>query len=358
MNSLPKTYKAAQIQAKGSPPKIVELELKAPGDRQILIKVKASGVCHSDSFTKYDVYGAGLPRVPGHEIIGNIVALGPHVDSKFSVGKLVGVGWTAGFCGQCDRCRKGFGANCAKSSVAGIHLDGGHAEYVTISEEGVAIMPEDIDPAKAAPLLCAGITVFNSLRNVKEAGPGDVCVVAGIGGLGHLAIQFANKSGFKTVVISSSESKRALATKLGGHVYIDSSKQDAVAEILKMGGAKAILITAPDAKLASSLVNALAFRGTMLVLAAITEPLQVNSLHLLSNNAQVRGWSSGTSIDWEETVGFAQLTGVEAMVETFKLDIYNDVSRIISHGNAEDYEKAFEKMMTNQVRFRSVITFP
>ncbi|KXS21032.1 GroES-like protein [Gonapodya prolifera JEL478] len=343
MSALPKTFKAAVFTAQGAPAEIKQVELKPPGDRQVLIKVKASGVCHSDMFTRYNAYGVGFPRIPGHEVVGNIAALGTGVDSKFQLGALVGVGWTAGFCGQCDRCRRGYPASCPKIAIAGLHIDGGHAEYVTVSEEGVALLPEGIDPAKAAPLLCAGITVYNGLRNIKEAMPGDVCVIAGIGGLGHLAIQFANKSGFKTVVISSSSSKKDLAVRLGAHVFIDTSAHDSVEEIKKMGGAKVIIITAPDAKLASSLVTALGHMGTMLILAAINEPLQVNAVHLLGNAAQIRGWPSGSAVDWEDTVKFAQLSGVEAMVETFSL---------------EDYEKAYDRMMKNQVRFRSVITFP
>ncbi|KAJ3334058.1 hypothetical protein HDU93_008225, partial [Gonapodya sp. JEL0774] len=338
--SLPSTYKCAVITEPGKPAVIETRPLNPnPPEKHVLIKVKGRAasvirICSPiKTGTSNDLDGVGFsayPRVPGHEILGKIVALGPNVAPKFEIGQIVGVGWTYGWDGTCPACQDGLFANCVNTKVTGIHFDGGHAEYVTAPDTSVAVLPDDIDPAKTAPHMCGGVTVFNGLRHTEEVRPGDVVAIAGVGGLGHLGIQFAAKAGYRTVAISGSAAKRDLALKLGAHNYIDSSKQDPVAELKKLGGAKVIVVTAPDHELIRQLVPGLGWRGTVLVVAVVPGESKIDMMTLLNNWGKVTAWAGGSARDWEDTVKFAQLTGVQTMVETFKL---------------EQYQEAYEKMM-------------
>jgi propanol-preferring alcohol dehydrogenase len=303
------------------------------------VKVEACGICHSDAFVKSGAYpGLQLPRIPGHEIAGRVDAVGAKV-TAFKAGERVGVGWHGGHCFQCVPCRKGLFINCVKALVTGISFDGGYAEYAVVPQEAVARIPEKLDAAEAGPLLCAGITTYNALRN-SGARPGDTVAVQGIGGLGHLAIQYAARMGFRTVALSRGADKEALARELGAHEYVDTQKVGAAEGLQKLGGADLVLATAPNNEAISSTVDGLKPRGKLLIVAAPFEPLRISAFALLSGKS-VAGWPSGSSIDSEETMAFSALTGVRPRVETFKL---------------EQAEQAFSKMMENRVRFRAVLT--
>lgn len=323
--------------------KIVDLPMKTPAAGQVLIKVQACGMCLSDASVLNGHFpGVQYPIVPGHEVVGRIVALGPNVNEKWSVGGRVGAGWEGGHCHSCAPCRKGAQVMCTsttKKFVNGAYgLDGGYAEYMVANQESLAIIPEDLDAAEAAPLLCAGVTTFNSLRNMNIKA-GEVVAVQGIGGLGHLAIQFASKMGYRTVAISGGNSKRELALKLGAHDYIDASSENVVEKLNAMGGAMVIMATAPSAEAVEPLVNALALDGTLLLLAAFGD-FKVNAITLLMKRASIRGWPSGSAIDSEETIKFASQFKVKTAVERFKLS---------------EVEVAFEKLVKNSLRFRGVL---
>ncbi|KAI8823956.1 GroES-like protein [Fimicolochytrium jonesii] len=339
--SLPKTYKAAEIAEKGAPFKIVEKNLEQPKDSEVLIKVEACGVCHSDVIAKESYFpGIPYPIVPGHEVVGRIVALGSRVNTDFfKVGDRVGTGWEGGHCHECKACRKGAFACCEKGSVNGIFRNGGYAEYVKVREESVVRIPKDIDSAEAAPLLCAGVTVFNALRNTP-AHPGDLVAVQGIGGLGHLAIQFAKQSGFRVAALSTSEDKKSLASQLGATYYITGSPEEQAEQLAKEGGAQIIIATAPHAPAIGPLVKGLALDGTLLIVAAAGE-VTVDTTAMIMKRLSVRAWASGSAIDSEETIKFALQTGVKCHIEKFKL---------------ADVEKAYERMMSNKARFRAVLT--
>lgn len=330
--------KAVQVSKPNGPFEVVSREVRDPGPGELRIRVEACGVCHSDALTKAGAYpGLTLPRVPGHEIAGRVDAIGADV-TAWKPGDRVGVGWHGGHCFVCDPCRRGDFINCEKAQITGITLDGGYAEYAVVPFEAAARIPDGLDAAEAGPLLCAGITTYNSLRN-SGARPGDTVAVQGIGGLGHLAIQYSARMGFRTVALSHGSDKEALARELGAHDYIDTQKVDAAEGLRKLGGADLVLATAPHSAAIASTIDGLKARGKLLVVAAAFEPLQIPALTLLSGKT-IAGWPSGSAIDSEETMAFSALTGVRPRIERFPL---------------EKAEEAFGKVMSNRVRFRAVL---
>ncbi|GAB4410002.1 MAG: alcohol dehydrogenase [Microscillaceae bacterium] len=329
-----------QISRPGGDFELVERDIPQPGFKQVLLKVEACGICHSDFFVKEGAFpGIAYPRVPGHEVIGVIETLGEGVTS-WQTGQRVGVGWHGGHCFECEPCRRGDFISCQKAHITGISLDGGYAEYMVAPQEALALVPESLKAAEAAPLLCAGITTFNALRHAG-AMPGDLVAIQGIGGLGHLGIQYARQMGFKTVAISGGESKRALALDLGAHFYINATTEDPAKALRNMGGARLILATAPDSSLISPLVNGLGVNGKLLVVGADIKPLEVSPMQLISGRKSVAGWPSGTAIESEDTLHFSALSGVKPMIETFPL---------------EKAAEAYQRMMGNEARFRVVLT--
>ncbi|KWU43924.1 GroES-like protein [Rhodotorula sp. JG-1b] len=339
MPSIPQSYKAAVISEKGAKFEIKDIDYKKPEDGHITIKVLASGVCHSDSIVVDQLMPTGLPRIPGHEIVGRVVEV-PESEKRWKVGQIVGSGWHGGHCFSCPQCDRGDFITCEKKNINGVITDGGHSEYATIRREAVLAIPEGIEPAKAAPLLCAGVTVYNSIRHM-DLMAGDVVAIQGLGGLGHLGVQIAAQMGMKVVALSGSDSKRKLATELGAHVYVDGSKEDFVDVLQKLGGAKVIACTAPNGELMSKAVNGLAVNGTLLILG-VGDKVEVPIMPMIGNRLQIRGWPAGTAADSEDTIRFAMTTGVETRIETYPLDKIQD---------------AYDSMMNNKVRFRSVIVF-
>jgi len=333
--SLPKTFKAAVAEKAGEPFVLRERPLEQPKDGQVLVKVLACGVCHSDSLAQAGWFG--FPRTPGHEIVGDVVAVPPS-EKLWKKGDRVGSGWHGGHCNKCSSCRSGHFVTCENQSINGIKIDGGYAEYVLLNTEAIASIPKEMDPAEAAPLLCAGVTTFNSLRNM-DLHPGDIVAIQGIGGLGHLAVQYARKMGYRTVALSSSASKKDLAEKLGAHVYLDGSKVDQAAELTKLGGAKVIMCTAPSGEIVSKLIPGLTPRGTLLLLA-VTDGIKIDSTPLVTHGRSIQGWPSGTAKDSEDTVAFTQLSDIKCYVERFPL---------------EDANKAYDKMMNGKPNFRCVL---
>jgi propanol-preferring alcohol dehydrogenase len=304
----------------------------------VRIKVEACGVCHSDAIVKGGRYpGLTLPRVPGHEIAGRIDAVGAGV-TAWIAGDRVGVGWHGGHCFVCDACRRGLFLNCERAKVTGISHDGGYAEYVVVPAESVARVPEGMSAAEVGPLLCAGVTTYNSLRN-SGARAGQTVAVQGIGGLGHLGVQYAARMGFRTVAISRGADKAKLARELGAHEYIDTEATPAADALNKLGGADLVLATAPSSDAIASVIDGLKPRGKLLLVAAPLTPVSFNGPGLLTGKS-IAGWPSGSSIDSEDTVAFSALTGVRPRIETFAL---------------ADAEKAFAHMMENRVRFRAVL---
>jgi D-arabinose 1-dehydrogenase-like Zn-dependent alcohol dehydrogenase len=333
------TMRAVQVSRPKGPFEIVERPIPEPGAGTVRIKVLACGICHSDSLTKEGTWpGLKYPRVPGHETAGVIDAVGPGV-ADWKPGERVGVGWNGGYCGHCDPCRRGEFFACVTGQVTGITYDGGYAEYLVAPASAVARMPADLLPADAAPLMCAGLTTFNALRN-SGARPGDVVAVLGLGGLGHLGVQYAAKMGFHTVGIARGKDKGPLARQLGAAAYIDSQAQDPAAELQKLGGAKVILATATSGEAMSAVQGGLAVHGTLLVVGA-APAMQVSPLFLLSGCRSVKGWYSGTSIDAQDTLAFSARTGVRSMNETFPL---------------ERVAEAYDRMMSGKARFRVVLT--
>jgi D-arabinose 1-dehydrogenase-like Zn-dependent alcohol dehydrogenase len=332
--------KAIRVEQAKGPFKLVDEKIPEPSRGQVRIKVQACGVCHSDSFTKEGAWpGLAYPRSPGHEIAGVIDALGEDADD-WKVGDRVGVGWDGGHCSKCDPCRRGDFINCRVLKVPGISYDGGYAAQVIAPIEALAHIPDALRPEEAAPLMCAGITTFNALRH-SGAGPGDLVAIQGIGGLGHLGIQWAAKFGYDVVAIGRGEDKQPLAMKLGARRYIDTATQNAAAELTKEGGASVILATAPDGKAMGALIEGLGVRGRLIVVGASAEPFPVSSFALIGAQRSIVGWPSGTSRDSEDTLKFAAATGVRAMIETFPLEQASD---------------AYDRMMSGKVRFRAVLT--
>src|SRR5262245_46687220 len=312
------TMRVAQVPRPKGPFEIVERPIPEPGAGSVRIRVEACGICHSDSFVKEGGFpGVEYPRVPGHEVAGVIDAVGAGV-AEWKPGQRAGVGWHGGYCGQCDPCRRGDLFACRTGQVTGVTFDGGYAEYTVVPATAVARLPEELPAVDAAPLMCAGITTFNALRN-SGARPGEVVAVLGLGGLGHLGVQFAAKMGFRTVAIARGADKGPLETKQGASVYLDSQAQDAAAELAKLGGARVILATVTSGEAMSALQGGLAVNGTLVILGA-AESLQVSPVLLLMGRRSVKGWYSGTSIDSQDTLAFSALTGVRSMNEVYPLE--------------------------------------
>jgi len=332
--------RAVQVLSANGPFEVVKRDIPTPGVRQVRIKVQACGVCHSDSFTKLGAFpGIQYPRVPGHEVVGLLDAVGDQVP-EWKVGARVGVGWHGGHCGHCASCRRGDFITCATGQIPGISYDGGYADYMIAPFEALAAVPEELTSAQAAPLLCAGITTFNALRHSGVAA-GDLVAVLGIGGLGHLGVQFAAKMGCHTVAIARGTDKEPLARKLGAHHYIDSTSQNVSAELGKLGGARVILATVTDSKSMSDAVGGLGIDGKLMVVGASMQPIEVPPLALISSRRSIAGWPSGTAADSEDTLDFSVLSGIRPMIETFPL---------------ERAPEAYERMMSGKARFRVVLT--
>jgi D-arabinose 1-dehydrogenase-like Zn-dependent alcohol dehydrogenase len=332
--------KAAQVSKPGGDFELVERDIPEPGARQVRVKVEACGICHSDVLVKDGLWpGLQYPRVPGHEIAGRIDAVGDGV-TEWKKGQRVGVGWHGGHDFVCEQCRHGDFAMCINRKVTGIDFDGGYAEYMVAPVPALAAIPDELPAEEAGPFMCAGVTVHNALRN-SGARPGDVVAVHGIGGLGHLGVQYARRMGFETVAVGRGKDKEALARKLGAHHYIDSSARDAAAELQKLGGARVILATAPNAEAISALVDGLSVNGNLLVPAAPADPLTVSVMPLIMGRRSVSGWYSGTARDSQDTLEFSALTGVHPMIEKYPL------SRVAD---------AYEQMHSGKARFRVVLT--
>src|SRR5713101_2156196 len=335
-----KKMKAAQISKPGGDWELIERDILEPGSGKVRVKVEACGICHSDVFVKEGLWpGLQYPRVPGHEIGGRIDAVGSNV-TQWKTGQRVGVGWHGGHDFVCEQCRRGDFAMCVNRKVTGIDFDGGYAEYMIAPAATLAAIPDELPAEEAGPFMCAGVTVYNALRNSGARG-GDVVAVHGIGGLGHLGIQYARQMGFKTVALGRGRDKESLARKLGAHHYIDSGTGDAAAELQKLGGAQVILGTAPNAQAISALVDGLSANGKLLVPAAPADPLTVSMMPLIVGSRSVAGWYSGTAKDSQDTLEFSALTGVHPMIEKYPL------SRVA---------EAYEQMHSGKVRFRSVLT--
>lgn len=332
--------RAAQLARPGGAFEIVEREIPQPGTGQVRIKIQACGICHSDALVKEGHWpGLQYPRVPGHEVVGIVDAVGAGV-SQWKPGQRVGVGWHGGHCGYCDSCRSGdFFACTVALQITGISFDGGYADYMVAPAIALALVPGDLTPLETAPLMCAGITTYNALRN-SGARPGDVVAVLGLGGLGHLGVQYAAKMGFKTVGIARGQDKESLAQKLGAQHYIDSKAQDPAAELQKLGGARAILATVTDGPAMSAVQGGLGINGTLMVVGAV-ESMQVSPLGLIMGRRSVKGWYSGTAMDSQETLAFSALSGVRPMNEIFPL---------------ERVTEAYDRMMSGKARFRVVLT--
>src|SRR6202795_477286 len=332
--------KAAQISKAGADFEIVEREIPKPGAGHVRIKVQACGVCHSDMFTKEGAWpGIQYPRVPGHEVAGIIDELGEDV-SEWKKGQRIGVGWHGGHDGTCLQCRRGDFGNCQNMKISGISYDGGYQQYMVAPESALTAMPEGLSDVEAAPLLCAGITTYNALRH-SGALPGDLVAVLGVGGLGHLGIQFANKFGYKVVAVGRGSDSAALAKKLGASVYIDSHATNAAEALQKLGGAQVILATAPSSKAMSELIDGLGPNGKLVVVGATFDPIEVTPFQLISGSRTIQGWAAGTPADSEDTLRFAELTGVRPMIETYPL---------------EKAAEAYARMMSGNAQFRVVLT--
>lgn len=331
--------KAAQIKEAGGDFHLVEIEKPTPKANEVLIKVEACGICHSDAFVKDGTFpGIEYPRIPGHEVIGIVEKAGENVD-QWKVDQRVGVGWHGGHCFECEPCRRGDFISCENAKVSGISYDGGYAEYMCAPQEALAAVPDELSSVEAAPLLCAGITVFNALRN-SGITAGDLVAIQGIGGLGHLAIQYAHKMGMETVAISTSDDKKELANKLGAHHFINAKSENAAEKLQALGGAKLILGTAPSGKAMSSVLDGLGIDGKLLMVGATPETVEVSPMQMLMGRKSVAGWPSGTATDSEDTLRFSSLFNTKTMIEEYKL---------------EDVNEAYERMINNESRFRVVL---
>ncbi|MBV8742921.1 MAG: alcohol dehydrogenase catalytic domain-containing protein [Sinobacteraceae bacterium] len=331
--------KAVQVSRANGPLELVSREIPRPGPREVLIKVQACGICHSDFFTVAGVFPIQYPRVPGHEVVGTLAAVGPDVP-EWKTGMRVGVGWHGGHCGHCHSCRRGDFITCETGRIPGISYDGGYAQYMLAPFEALAAIPEELASEDAAPLLCAGITTFNALRN-SGVRPGELVAVLGVGGLGHLGVQFASRMGCLTVAVARGQDKAPLAKKLGAQHYIDSTAQEVAAELTRLGGARVILATVTDAKTMSAALPGLGVDGKLMVLGAAAEPIEVPPALLISARRSIAGWPSGTSADSEDTLKFSVLSNVRPMIEKYPLERAAD---------------AYARMMSGKARFRVVIT--
>ncbi len=334
--------RSVQVSKPKGPFEIVERDIPEPGPMQIRIKVQACGICHSDTFTKDGLFpGIQYPRVPGHEIAGIIDAVGKGVtDTEWKAGQRVAVGWHGGHCRHCESCRRGDFVTCRYAQIPGISYDGGYSDYVIVPTEALAIIPDGLSAIDAAPLMCAGITTYNALRN-SGAYAGDVVAILGIGGLGHLGVQFASKMGFNTIAIARGKEEEELVKKLGARQYIDNRSQNAVEELNKLGGAKVILATVPSGKAMSEILEGLAVNGKIVVIGASDELIQVPPNLFILGRRSLVGWPAGTSIDSQDTLSFSVLSGVRSMSEVFPL---------------ERAAEAYDKMMSGKARFRCVLT--
>ncbi len=334
------TMRVMQVATRGGPFELVERELPQPGPGEVRVKVQACGVCHSDSIAKDGLFpNVKYPVVPGHEIAGVIDAVGAGVVG-WAAGTRVGVGWFGGHCGYCEPCRRGNLVDCRNLRIPGITYDGGYAEAMIAPADALALIPDELSAVEAAPLLCAGVTTFDALRK-SGALAGDVVAILGIGGLGHLGVQFAAKMGFHTVAIARGAEKEPLARQLGAHVYLDSQTQDVAAELTKLGGAKTILATVTSGKAMSAVIPGLAVRGKLVVVGVGMDPIEVSTLDLIGGSRSVVGHASGASIDSQDTLAFSALSGVRPTIETLPL---------------ERAAEAYDKMMRNEARFRMVLT--
>ncbi len=332
--------RAVQVERPNGPFQLIEKDIPEPGPGSVRIKVQACGICHSDTFVKEGTFpGITYPRVPGHEVAGVIDAIGPGV-MGWKIGQKVGIGWNGGYCGYCESCRRGDFNTCNNLLISGISYDGGYADYMVAPANALALIPQELSPVDAGPLMCAGITTFNALRH-SGAQPGDIVAVLGIGGLGHLAVQFAAKMGFFTIAIARGKDKEALAKQLGAKAYIDSQAQDPAAELLKKGGAKVILATVTKSQAMSAVIGGLAVDGKLLIVGASGEPLQVAPLTLITKRLSIVGWPSGTSMDSQDTMSFCAHTGVRSMNQVFPL---------------ERAAEAYDLMLSGKARFRVVLT--
>jgi D-arabinose 1-dehydrogenase-like Zn-dependent alcohol dehydrogenase len=332
--------KAVQVAAPGAEFELVRKVIPEPRDTEVRIKVEVCGICHGDAVVKEGHYpGITYPRVPGHEVVGKIDKLGSKVIG-WETGQRVGVGWYGGPCLKCEACKRGDFSNCESFLTTGISFDGGYAEYMTAPMQGMAAIPETLASVEAAPLLCGGRTTFTALRS-SGAQPGDLVAIQGLGGLGHLAVQFARKFGYRTVAISRGKEKEALAYRLGAHAYIDAESTDAAAELKKLGGARLILATAPNSKAISGVINGLSQDGQVIIVAWSNEPMQISPWQLLGGRRSVKGWTARPARNSsEDTLKFSVIAGIVPMVEVFPL---------------EQATLAFEKMMSSKVHFRSVL---
>jgi D-arabinose 1-dehydrogenase-like Zn-dependent alcohol dehydrogenase len=330
----------AQVTKPGEPFELVERDIPQPGPGQVRVRVLACGLCYSDRYVKNNIWpGLQYPRAPGHEVAGIIDELGPNVED-WENGQHVGIGWHGGHCNRCLPCRSGDFISCVRLRITGIHYDGGYEEFMIAPVEALASMPSDLAPEEAAPLLCAGITTFNALRH-SGAVPGDLVAVHGVGGLGHLGIQFANKFGYTVVAIGRGPENAQLAAKLGASRYLDSQAVNAAEELTNMGGARVILTTAPNAKSMSALINGLGKNGTMMVVGTTPEPIEVSPIQLVQGRRSIQGWPSGTPKDSEDTMKFALAKGVRPMIEKFPFAKVNE---------------AYERMVSGKAEFRVVLT--
>jgi D-arabinose 1-dehydrogenase-like Zn-dependent alcohol dehydrogenase len=331
--------RAVQVNEAGGDLTLVEREIPQPGPGEVLVRIQACGVCHSDSMTVAGHWpGIEYPRIPGHEIAGFIESLGEDVKG-WETGQRVGVGWFGGHCGHCTPCRRGDLVNCLHLDIPGLTMDGGYADYIVVKANALALIPQELSAQDAAPLLCAGITTYNALRHSGAHG-GDLVAVLGVGGLGHLGIQFAAKLGFDTVAIARGRDKEPLARPLGAHHYIDSTSEDPAAELQKLGGARVILATVTNAQAMAAVLGGLGVRGELIIVGASPEPLPVSGLMLIGSSTSIVGHASGTSIESEDTLSFSALTDVRPMIETADLT---------------DAPEAFAKMMSGDARFRMVL---
>jgi D-arabinose 1-dehydrogenase-like Zn-dependent alcohol dehydrogenase len=334
------TMKVAQITKPGAGFEIVEREIPEPGAGHVRIKVLACGVCHSDVLTVEGSWpGIQYPRVPGHEVAGLVDAAGAGV-TEWRKGQRVGVGWHGGQDNTCPECRRGDFRNCRNLKIAGVSYDGGYQQFMLAPVEALVAIPDSLSDVDAAPLLCAGITTYNALRH-SGAFPGDLVAVQGIGGLGHLGVQFANKFGYRTAAIGRGPENAALAAQLGASVYIDSKATNAAEELQKMGGARVILATAPNSKAMSELIDGLGPNGKLIVVGAAFDPIEVTPIQLINGSRTIQGWAAGTPADSEDTLRFAELSGVRAMIETYPL---------------EKAAEAYARMMSGTAQFRVVLT--
>ena len=332
--------RAVQVSRPGGPFEVIERPIPDPPPGTVRIRVQACGICHSDALTKDGAWpGIQYPRLPGHEIAGVIDAVGAGTP-RLKEGQRVGVGWSGGYCGHCGPCRRGVPIACVTQQITGITRDGGYGDYLIAAENAVAVFPADLPAVEAAPLLCAGLTTFNALRH-SGAFPGDLVAVQGVGGLGHLGIQFASKFGYKVAAIGRGPENASLAKKLGANLYIDSKATNAAAELRKLGGARVILATAPSSKAMSELIDGLGPNGKLLVVGATMDPIEVTPVQLIFGNHAIQGWASGTPADSEDTLRFAELSGVRPMIETYPL---------------EKAAEAYARMLSGNAQFRVVLT--